>query len=490
MTQIETTEAPDLKAIGQIATDPYLFAATFLKILNLKKELVPLVYNNDQLLYLANRTRRDLILKPRQRGFSTAIQGELFRLGLIRTIRSTTLAHDDNTTQDLRLMVERFYEHFPHIDGMKPDRRLANARITTYTDTDSEAASSTAGSKNTGRGTTNTHIHGSEVAFWVDADSILTGLLQAGEPAIVLESTPNGAQGKFYNLCNEAMDTKAKHPSIWKLHFFVWWTDPARRIALKPGEVMVYEPDEAELVRLHRLTPEQIKWRRYKQKEIGDKFFQEYPENATSCFLSSGSAVFKDYTLYTPDEQSALDDHLYVMGIDWSGAGGGDDIDSHAVSIADATDFREVFAWTTRQRDDDAVLDEIIELVKRWRVIVVIPELNSMGATLSGRLHKGLHERGYDWGVSKRGGYSLAPVVSGQVMTNPVKDSLVKELRAGFKAGYKLVDDPTGNDELLSFVSRQLPSGLWTYGAKSGKHDDLMVARLLCFQACYAHKGY
>lgn len=485
--QNATVTPPELKAIGRIANDPYLFAATFLKILDMKKRLVPLIYNRDQMLYLSQRTRRDLVLKPRQRGFSTAIQAELFRLSLTRTIRSTTLAHDDNTTQELRRTVERFYEHFPYIDGMKPDRRLANARITTYSDSASESASSTAGSKNTGRGTTNTHIHGSEVAYWTDAESILAGLLQAGDPAIVLESTPNGAQGKFYELCLEAMDTKAKHPSIWTLHFFVWWTDPARRIPLKRGEVITYEDDEAELVRKHGLTPEQIKWRRYKQQEIKEKFFQEYPENPTSCFLASGSSTFNGYTLYTPEQVGPLDDHLHVMGIDWSGGGQGD-ADSHAVSIADATDYREVFVWTTRQRDDDAVLEDIVDLVKRWRVIVVVPELNSMGKTLAGRLHKLLHERGYSWGMNARG-ESLAPVVSGVHMTNPVKDNLVKSMKAAFSAGYQLVDDPTGNDELIAFQSSQLPSGLWTYNAKSGKHDDTIIARMLCHSACYRFKG-
>lgn len=488
MMQNAATTSHERRAIGQIANDPYLFAATFLKILDLKKRLVPLIYNHDQMLYLSQRTRRDLVLKPRQRGFSTAIQAELFRLGLTRTIRSTTLAHDDNTTQELRQIVERFYDHFPYIDGMKPDRRLANARITTYSDSASEAASSTAGSKNTGRGTTNTHIHGSEVAFWTDADSILAGLLQAGDPAIVLESTPNGAQGKFYELCLEAMDTRAKHPSIWTLHFFVWWTDPARRIPLKPGETLTYEEDEEALVRKHGLTAEQIKWRRYKQQEIKEKFFQEYPENPTSCFLASGSSVFSGYTLYIPEQSGPLDDHLHVAGLDWSGGGEGD-ADSYAMSIADATDYREVFLWTTRQRDEDAVLEEIVALIKRWHVIAIVPELNSVGRSPSARMHKLLHERGYDWGVNKRG-ESLAPVISGVFMTNPVKDDLVKDMKAAFKAGYKLVDDLTGNDELIAFQSRQSPSGLWTYGAKSGKHDDTIIARLLCHRACYAHKGY
>lgn len=459
--------------------------ALHLRILDKQQQLIPYVPNVIQSHYLAHRTGRDLILKPRQVGISTCIQADMFQSAITKTVMGATLAHDDETTQKLRRMAARFYDNLPA--HLRPKRTLNNASTTGYSNTGSEITIATAGNTSGGRGGTYSRLHGSEVAYWKDAAELIAGIMQ-GIPlhgTIELESTGNGAQGWFYDECMAALKGKSK----FKLHFYPWWWQPEYQIPLPPGEVLDYADDEQALVDRYNLTPEQINWRRFKQDELKDKFPQEYPEDPITCFLTSGSSVFSGFMnlLYTPPEQAAMDDHLYVMGIDWSGGGQGD-ADSHAWSIADATDYREVVIEATRQRDDDAVLEDIVEAAKRWRVITIMPELNSMGRTLAARLDKMLNERGYDWGKNKRG-ESLAPVVDGVFMTNPVKDELVKDMKAAFKAGYKLVDDTDATDELLSFVSKQLSSGLWTYGAKSQKHDDRVIARLLCHRACYANKG-
>jgi hypothetical protein len=417
---------------------------------------------------------------------STGIVADMFTDAITRTVMGATLAHDKETTQKLRYMAGRFYDNLPA--HMRPRRTRDNATTTGYANTGSMITIATAGNTSGGRGGTYSRLHGSEVAYWTDAGELMAGIVQ-GVPdhgIIELESTANGAQGWFYEECVKALKGKGR----FKLHFYPWWWADEYRIAIQPDEALEYTEEERALVKRHGLTPEQIQWRRLKEEELGDQFKQEYPEDPSTCFLTSGSSVFNGFQslLYRPDENAALDDHLYVMGIDWSGGGQGD-ADSFAVSIADATDYREVMLWTTRQRDDDAVLAEIVEFAKRWRVVAIVPEFNSMGATLTRRLFKLLNEGGHDWGTNRRG-ESLEPVVSPFTMTNPGKDSLVKDFKAAFKAGYRLIDDANGTDELLSFLSKQTPSGLWTYGAKSGKHDDTVIARMLCHHACYAHKGY
>jgi hypothetical protein len=456
-----------------------------LKVLDKNQQLVPFVPNRIQRHYAAHRTGRDLILKPRQIGMSTFLVGDMFTDAITCTVMGATLAHDKETTQKLRYMAGRFYDNLP--EHLRPRRTRDNATTTGYANTGSMITIATAGNTSGGRGGTYSRLHGSEVAYWTDADELMAGIMQ-GVPdhgVIELESTANGAQGWFYEECNKALKGKGR----FTLHFYPWWWQDEYRIPLEDGERLDYTEDEVALVIAHGLTPEQIKWRRSKIEELGDTFQQEYPENVSTCFLTSGSSVFSTFTIYTPVEQAALDDHYYVMGVDWSGGGQGD-ADNHAVSIVDATDYREVFLWTTRQRDDDAVLEEIVELAKRWRVTTIAPELNSMGNTLAARLHKFLHERGYEWGANRHG-ESLAPVVSGIFMSNPTKDGLVKDTKAAFKAGYKLVEyitpDVNADDELRSFEAHQLPSGLWTYGAKRGKHDDTVVARMLALRAC---KGY
>src|SRR5512147_1776321 len=118
-------------------------------------------------------------------------------------------------------------------------------------------------------------MHGSEVAFWPDAERIIAGAMQGGNPDVVLESTPNGAQGYFYERCMEAL----RGDGVWSLHFYPWWWDDNYRIPLDVGEQPALIGDENQLVEKFGLSYEQIKWRRSKTKELGRLFIQEYPED-------------------------------------------------------------------------------------------------------------------------------------------------------------------------------------------------------------------
>src|SRR6185369_11301344 len=112
---------------------------------------------------------------------------------------------------------------------------------------------------------------------------------------VALESTPNGAQGFFYEKCMEALSGN----SVWKLHFYPWWWDDEYKLPLTVEEMTFgwfYSDDEQKLIAEHSLTDEQIKWRREKVKELGRLFPQEYPEDVVSCFLTSGNSYFGDLT--------------------------------------------------------------------------------------------------------------------------------------------------------------------------------------------------
>src|SRR5690349_9984024 len=122
LSQMVTTPIP---SPSEVAKSPTLFAKHFLKIMDKRDKIIPLVHNTMQAHYLANRTPRDLILKARQIGFSTAIQGELFRYVVTRPARTLTLANDDENTQKLRRMADRFYDKLPM--DFRPERALANA---------------------------------------------------------------------------------------------------------------------------------------------------------------------------------------------------------------------------------------------------------------------------------------------------------------------------------------------------------------------------
>ena len=199
---------------NQIINNPERFSSVFLKILDKQKNLVPFHWNRMQKHFHANRTSRDLILKARQLGSSTYIQGEMFRRTVTGTRTTITIAHDDDLTKKLRLMADRFYDNCK-FNNIQPARKYSNDTMTTYPEFDSSATITTAGGVQKGRGDTYTDFHGSEVAFWKDAEKIVAGAMQGGNPDVILESTPNGAQGYFYDRCMEAIHDEG----VWRLHF-------------------------------------------------------------------------------------------------------------------------------------------------------------------------------------------------------------------------------------------------------------------------------
>ena len=104
---------------------------------------------------------------------------------------------------------------------------------------------------------------------------------------IVIESTPNGAEGPFYDTYNEEGTQYVKH-------FFPWFLEPSRRIPLHGRELHLTDEEQA-LCLLHSLTHEQIAWRRAKMREMsanGLDFLQEYPEDDITCFTAGVKAYF------------------------------------------------------------------------------------------------------------------------------------------------------------------------------------------------------
>ena len=53
-----------------------------------------------------------------------------------------------------------------------------------------------------------------------------------------------------------------------------------------------WNDDEKTLMKVYGLTAEQMCWRRWKQSELKELFYQEYPENDTDCWITGEISVF------------------------------------------------------------------------------------------------------------------------------------------------------------------------------------------------------
>jgi len=323
--------------------------------------------------------------------------------------------------------------------------------MATYSDYDSMHVIGTAGNTEIGRGGSYSRIHGSEVAQWKDARKILTGAMQGGRPAVVLESSPNGAQGAFYELCMEAL----RGDGIWKLHFIAWWDAPEYRLPLEVGEVIEYNDEEAELIRKHDLKPEQIKWRRYKIKELRDKFAQEYPEDPITCFLTSGNSYFGDLSdIFTAPMDAVYNaEHEYVAGLDF-----GQTNDATAMPILDLTAKVQVdllhinkLSWAEQRR-------RIADMYRKWHCSRVGAEANSIGSVNIEAL--------------QADGLNVVPFTT----TNASKAEIMSGLYEGIHTDkLKLIDHPVQKHEMSIFVSEQTATGTWRLAAEGTGHDDTVI---------------
>lgn len=441
---------------AQAITTPKDFAFVFLRILDKDKNLVPFVWNKAQAHFHANRTGRDLILKARQLGFSTYIQGEQFRRTVTSTQTTITLAHDAETTQKLRRMADRFYEHCK-FGNIQPQRKYANATLATYPEFDSTATIATAGNVETGRGDTYTEMHGSEVAFWKDAERIVAGAMQGGNPNVTLESTPNGAQGFFYEKCMEALSGGG----VWKLHFYPWWWDDNYRVI--NDEAITYTDEEKALADKNGLEQSQIKWRRLKVQELGRLFIQEYPEDVVSCFLTSGNSYFGDLSgVFTaPLNAEYIEGHEYCAGLDF-----GQSNDFTAMPVYDKTTKQQVDLLHIKGIEWAEIRKRIKQIYTKWRLKSVLAERNSIGGVNIEELI--------------RDGVNAIPFDT----NNESKSSIMSDMNEAIhNGGWTMLDLPVQKHEMNTFIAIQLPSGVWRLAAEGDGHDDTVIGNALAIRS-------
>jgi hypothetical protein len=260
-----------------------------LKIRDKNGNLVPLLANRVQAEYSKRCGPRNIVLKARQVGISTFVAARFFLHTITRPGTLTVqVAHDQRAAEEIFRIVHRFLENLP--------RRLragalctsrANVRQLVFPRLDSEYRVETAGDASAGRGFTIHNLHCSEVARWPgDAAGTLASLRAAVPPAgeIVLESTPNGAGGCFFDEWNRAPQ------NAYVQHFFPWWWQPEYAL---PGALNSdLTEEERALVTSQGLSAEQIAFRRQVRSNLRGLAAQEFAENPVSCFLASGECVF------------------------------------------------------------------------------------------------------------------------------------------------------------------------------------------------------
>lgn len=350
--------------------------------------VVPFVMNEAQ-RYLHERIEqqladtgriRALVLKGRQQGCSTYTEGRFFwKVTHRKGVQAFILTHLDEATQNLFGMAKRYLENVPAL--VRPSTAAINGKEIYFDRLDSGYKVGTAGSKGTGRGATIQYFHGSEVAYWPNADTHVAGVLQAvpNEPGteVILESTSAGPVGLFYNLC------KAAHEGVGEyiLVFIPWFWQSEYRKAVGPD----FEPtgDEREYAERWEIDDEQIAWRRAKIVELGglENFRREYPADVNEAFSADAKgALWKRDNINALRVNAAPEMVRIVVAIDPSVTGnansaeagimvGGLGIDGHGYLLEDLSLRGSPATW-------GAVA---VAAYHRWGADRLVAEINNGG---------------------------------------------------------------------------------------------------------------
>ena len=234
--------------------------------------------------------RQNIVLKARQMGLTTWAAARFF-LKTITQPGTLTLqvAHTQESAEEIFRIVHRFLDYLPEElrNGPLRTSRL-NVRQIVFPEIDSQYRVVSAGDRNAGRGLTVQNLHCSELARWPgDPADILAGLRASLAPdaEMILESTPDGVGGCFYDEWQKAAETGIVR------HFFPWWMERRYRSAPVGAESLTEE--ESELMARHGLDLEQIGFRRQIRANFRGLARQEYAEDEESCFRASGDSVFE-----------------------------------------------------------------------------------------------------------------------------------------------------------------------------------------------------
>jgi hypothetical protein len=320
-------------------------AAQLLRVRTRDGQTWPLRLNEMQRAFEQRRGQRNIVLKARQMGLTTWAAARFF----LRTITqpgtlTLQVAHTQEAAEEIFRIVHRFVECLPDPLRKGPLRTSrANARAIAFPEIDAQYLVVSAGEKNAGRGLTAQNLHCSELARWPgDPAEILAGLRAAlttkGE--LILESTPDGVGGCFYEEWTKAAETGIVR------HFFPWWMERRYR-ARAVNEANLTDEERALRAREH-LDLEQIGYRRQMRADFHGLAQQEYAEDSESCFKASGDCVFElraieDRLATAPAAVETrrngemeiwlppLKDKQYLVAVD--PAGGGSDGDYSAAQV-------------------------------------------------------------------------------------------------------------------------------------------------------------
>jgi hypothetical protein len=464
-------------------TTAEFLASALLKVRGKDGKLHRLKPNAVQQEYERRRGQGNIVLKARQMGLTTWVAGRFLLKTLCHPGTLTLLvAHTQESAEEILGIVHRFVEHLPAglTRGVLRTGK-ANVRQIVFPEIDSEFRVVSAADRNAGRGMTFQNLHCSEVARWgnggeVDAREVLAGLRAGLAPdgEQVLESTPNGTEGCFYEEWQRAGEDSA---SGMVRHFFPWWLEAGYRAAAVAEDSLTEEELELMTRPGVDLSLEQVAYRRRMRAEQRGMARQEFAEDAETCFRVSGEPYFEmeavEKRLLELERQAEpklrrgklewwlppIPGRLYVVAVD--PAGGGSEGDFSAIQVIDKETGMQCGEFAGHVGGYE-LMEFVRQIAWDYQTAWIVVERNNHGAEQLGLLAAFGYREIFKGPDGQPG--LLTTSVSRPQMLGRMSAALIEE--PGLFHSRKLLA------ECRSFV--RLPNG--NVGARSGAHDDRVMA--------------
>lgn len=290
-------------------------------ITNAKGEVVLFKMNGSQRKFFAEMDYRNILLKSRQIGFTTFIQILILDAAVFcPNTSAAVIAQTQEIAETIFSQKIKFaYDRLPE---------AIKQQISCVRSNQTEIHLSNGSSIKVGtslRGGTLQYLHISEFGktcakYPEKAREIVTGALNTIAPGQVafIESTAEGQEGRFYDMCQSAMSKKRTNERLteldWKFHFFSWWEEPRYKInaegVIIPPSLHKYFDDLRAIHRIN-LTDDQKAWYTKQFETQQDDMKREYPSYPEEAFEQSIEGA------YYAREFAYLEDRGQITNVPW-----------------------------------------------------------------------------------------------------------------------------------------------------------------------------
>ena len=418
----------------------------------------PFVLHPVQIEVVMESEERNLYLKQRQIGLTTIIFAMNFIEALIKpnincvsVFQKTTseivgkiLTHKDVFMESYRKNAKRLGIRVPKIkENTKTSLIFDNRSTINIISATSDAGTSL----------TINNLHISELAKWENPRKALTSLLSTvtENGRVYVESTSAGEGGLFHQIVNRARGDKRSE----------WYNG-------NEGEWNGYK---FFFIGANYYSEKFLEKRR-KEYPTENDFMREYPKTPDEAFQSTGDSFFEECLMeVTIPEGEPIEDHVYSIGAD---VGEGLPRGDYSVAVVyDQTAGEQVKVWRGKPSTKEFAMI-LFQLSEKYNNALLIVERNNHGhAVIMKLLEYGANlyrHREYDVVEKKRVFRPGFPTKS------TTRIPMLLGLRELMNEGKFLISSKEIENELKTFIRKEIREGVKRYEAMSGHHDDCVIS--------------